>query len=140
MNVKSILRAFWCATEDYGEDEFLSVRKVREAGETVFYTVETSGNRFDAAVHKNNPDVVFFRGEGIVGGWKTTEGIPAIDVDGIPYLPPMEERNLSPSDIAKRSGVSVATVYNIAKKLGRMPTIDEVKNRQLKKGGRPRKY
>lgn len=49
--------------------------------------------------------------------------------------------NKAPSavrSLATEAGVSVATVYNYAKRLGRLPTVEE-----LKKGvkiGRPTKY
>ena len=34
---------------------------------------------------------------------------------------------LSPAELAKAANVSLATVYNVAKKLGRMPTVAELK-------------
>ena len=40
--------------------------------------------------------------------------------------------------LAERVGVSVATVYNRAKKLGRLPTEEEL--RVAAKRGRPAKY
>lgn len=40
--------------------------------------------------------------------------------------------------LAQASGVSVTTVYNYAKKLGRLPTVEELK--AGKKNGRPKKY
>lgn len=43
----------------------------------------------------------------------------------------------SAADIAKKAGVSLATVYNRAKKLRRLPTVEEAKMRE---SGRPRKY
>lgn len=48
--------------------------------------------------------------------------------------------SLSPSAIAAEAGVSVATIYNYAKTLGRLPTIEEVKNWPRKKSGRKPKY
>lgn len=44
----------------------------------------------------------------------------------------------SPAEkLAEEAGVSRTVVYRLAKKLGRLPTLDELKNR---KNGRPRKY
>ncbi len=39
--------------------------------------------------------------------------------------------------LAKEAGVSVATIYNRAKELGRFPTVEEA---QAKKTGRKSKY
>lgn len=48
--------------------------------------------------------------------------------------------SLSPSVIASEAGVSVATIYNYAKALGRLPTIEEARNWPRKKSGRKPKY
>ena len=40
-------------------------------------------------------------------------------------------------ELAEEARVSCTVVYRLAKKLGRLPTLDELKNR---KNGRPRKY
>lgn len=48
--------------------------------------------------------------------------------------------SLSPSVIASQAGVSVATIYNYAKTLGRLPTIEEARNWPRKKSGRKPKY
>ena len=46
---------------------------------------------------------------------------------------------MTPKEIAEKANVSVARVYQIAKQIGRLPTIDEVKSRKGKMG-RPKKY
>ena len=51
-----------------------------------------------------------------------------------------KEKQLTPSVLASKTGVSVATIYNYAKSLGRLPTIEEVKNWPRKKSGRKPKY
>lgn len=43
-------------------------------------------------------------------------------------------------EIAKKAKVSRGTVYRIAKLLGRLPTLEEVVNREIKKAGRKKKY
>lgn len=42
-------------------------------------------------------------------------------------------------ELAEMSNVTERRVYQIAKKLGRLPTIDEIESRKGKKG-RPKKY
>lgn len=42
-------------------------------------------------------------------------------------------------ELAEKSGKSINTVYYYAKKLGRLPTVEELKDPK-KKTGRPRKY
>lgn len=44
----------------------------------------------------------------------------------------------TPTRLAEEAGVSLATVYNRARELGRLPTIEELQKR--KSTGRPRKY
>lgn len=39
--------------------------------------------------------------------------------------------------LARLSGKSRTVIYKLAKRFGRMPTLEEIKNR---KNGRPRKY
>lgn len=41
-------------------------------------------------------------------------------------------------ELAAKANVSVATVYNYAKRLGRLPTVEELLNGR--KRGRPTKY
>lgn len=41
-------------------------------------------------------------------------------------------------ELSKKSGKAISTVYYYAKKLGRLPTLEELKN--TKKAGRPKKY
>lgn len=48
-----------------------------------------------------------------------------------------EEKKLTVKELVKLTGKSKTTIYNLCKKLGRMPTVDEVMNR---KNGRPTKY
>lgn len=43
------------------------------------------------------------------------------------------------TELAKITNVSVRRVYQIAKKLGRLPTIEEIEERKGKVG-RPKKY
>lgn len=40
-------------------------------------------------------------------------------------------------ELAKETGKSRVTIYKVAKRLGRIPTIEEIMNRQT---GRPKKY
>lgn len=51
----------------------------------------------------------------------------------------MEEKKLSIEEIAKACGKSVRTVYRRARELGRLPTLEEMKEPRPKTG-RPRKY
>ena len=138
MGVKQVLRAFWAVLEDYDGD--ISCRKVKSENGHTWYLVETDGNRFDAVVHDSDPDLVFYRGEGIIGQWRNTDGTPVVELNGIPYV--MDELlpdapTMRPSQIAQAAGVSIATVYRHAKNLGRFPTVEEIRNSKM---GRPRKY
>ena len=137
MSVKSILKAFWTAFENY--DGNISCRKTDERNGVIFYSVETGGNSFEAAIHSDEPGVVFFRGEGLgANDWKCSDGLPVIELDGVPYSAPIAEETLTPSEVAKAAGVSLVTVYKHAKRLGRLPTVDEIKEAS-KRNGRPRK-
>ena len=40
-------------------------------------------------------------------------------------------------ELAEKTGKSKVTIYKVARRLGRIPTIEEVMNRQ---NGRPKKY
>lgn len=40
-------------------------------------------------------------------------------------------------ELAEKTGKSKVVIYKVAKRLGRIPTIEEIMNRQV---GRPRKY
>ena len=42
-------------------------------------------------------------------------------------------------ELAEKHGVSHTLIYNMAKKLGRLPTDEEIENRN-RKTGRPQKY
>lgn len=42
-------------------------------------------------------------------------------------------------ELAKKHNVSHTLIYNMAKKLGRLPTDEEIENRN-RKTGRPQKY
>ena len=42
-------------------------------------------------------------------------------------------------ELAKKHKVSQTIIYNMAKKIGRLPTDEEIENRNKKKG-RPQKY
>ena len=42
-------------------------------------------------------------------------------------------------EIAKEANVTEARVYQLAKKLGRLPTVEEIESRKGKRG-RPKKY
>lgn len=48
---------------------------------------------------------------------------------------PNEEKSVQ--SLAEKSGKSVPAVYNLARKLGRLPTVEELKNQKI---GRPKKY
>lgn len=133
--VKQVLRAFFNFAENY--DGNISVRKVKEERGVTFYRVETDGNTFEAVIHNDDQDTVFYHGEGIMGQWKSTDGGEVVEIDGIPYILDKTTKKMTASEIAKIAGVCVATVYSRAKELGRMPTIEEIK---VKKLGRPRKY
>lgn len=43
---------------------------------------------------------------------------------------------MTAKEIATKSGVKLWKVYDIAKELGRLPTVEEVKNHKPKKKGR----
>lgn len=45
--------------------------------------------------------------------------------------------NLSVKELAEKTGRSTQVIYRLIKKLGRVPTIEEIINRP---NGRPRKY
>ena len=49
----------------------------------------------------------------------------------------MEEKKMTIAELAAASGKSKTAVYNLAKKLGRLPTLEEV---QSVKRGAPVKY
>ncbi len=49
----------------------------------------------------------------------------------------MTEKKLTVKELSERTGKCQAAIYNLCKKLGRMPTIDEVLSQ---KRGRPPKY
>jgi response regulator of citrate/malate metabolism len=40
-------------------------------------------------------------------------------------------------ELAKETGKSKVVIYKVAKRLGRIPTVEEIMNRQV---GRPKKY
>ena len=46
---------------------------------------------------------------------------------------------MTPKEIAEKANVSEARVYQIAKQLGRLPTVAEIEERKGKRG-RPKKY
>ncbi len=136
-STKSILTAFWKFVDDYDGD--ISCHKAETKGDATFYKVVTDGNTFDAVVHEGDPDIVFFRGEGIVGGWRCTDGLPVVELDGVPYIAPevVPARPMTVSELAKASGKTVSSVYYHAKALGRLPTLEELK---AAKTGPKRKY
>ena len=133
--VKQILTAFWNAIEGYDGD--ISCRKEKHEDGVTYYSVETEGNDFVAAVHDDNPNIVFYR---LRNGydWRTTDGIDAVELNGKPCLPPdLMPRPMTVSELAAEAGVSVPTVYYRARKLGRLPTVEELTNTHA---GRPKKY
>ena len=135
MSVKAILKEFWKTVEDYDGD--ISCCKIGSRDGVDYYRIITDGNTFEAAARKEDNSVVFYRGDG-VSEWRSTDLAPVIELDGKPYLADQLVRPInSPSFLAKEAGVSVATVYKHAKRLGRLPTLEELKNT---KTGRPRKY
>ena len=50
-----------------------------------------------------------------------------------------EKKTLSPVELARLSGKHLATVYRRAEKLGRLPTLEELKEKKHSPG-RPKKY
>ena len=127
MNPKDILRAFWAVTEGY--DGEISCRLKKKFENRSMYTVKTDGNTFDAVMYNGEPNVVFFRGEGIVGGWKSTDFIPCVSTeDDMPQM--MDMRYFlpthMPSFVASESNKSVVQVLEKMRELGRMPTIPEM--------------
>ena len=46
---------------------------------------------------------------------------------------------MTPKEIAEKANVTERRVYQLAKKLGRLPTVEEIESRKGKRG-RPRKY
>lgn len=56
------------------------------------------------------------------------------------YRKTIKERvKMNVKDLAKKHNISHTIVYNMAKKLGRLPTDEEIENRNKTKG-RPQKY
>lgn len=51
----------------------------------------------------------------------------------------IKETDMNARELAKKHGVSHTLIYNMAKKLGRLPTDEEIENRN-RKTGRPQKY
>ena len=51
----------------------------------------------------------------------------------------VKEKNMNARELAEKHGVSHTLIYNMAKKLGRLPTDEEIENRN-RKTGRPQKY
>ena len=47
------------------------------------------------------------------------------------------KENLSVKELAEKTGRSTQVIYRLIKRLGRVPTVEEIKNRPT---GRPRKY
>lgn len=54
---------------------------------------------------------------------------------------PKQERKgeMTPKEIAEKANVTERRVYQLAKKLGRLPTVEEIESRKGKRG-RPKKY
>ena len=50
-----------------------------------------------------------------------------------------KEKDMNARELAEKHGVSHTLIYNMAKKLGRLPTDEEIENRN-RKTGRPQKY
>ena len=50
-----------------------------------------------------------------------------------------KEKDMNARELAEKHGVSHTLIYNMAKKLGRLPTDEEIENRN-RKMGRPQKY
>ena len=48
-----------------------------------------------------------------------------------------EKKTLTVKDLCDLTGKKKSTIYRLAKELGRLPTVEEVKSIQM---GRPRKY
>ena len=46
---------------------------------------------------------------------------------------------MTPKEIAEKANVTERRVYQLAKKLGRLPTVEEIESQKGKRG-RPKKY
>lgn len=137
MTAKELFAA-WAKVKD-GYDGPVTCREVRSEKGCTFYVAETDGGTFELAQYEDNPDLLFYREEGVCYSWATTFGVQAMELNGMPVLPPWApETSLYWAEIlAAASGKSVATVYRLANKLGRWPTLDEFK---AVRTGRPKKY
>lgn len=129
---KQILRAFLAVTDGYDGEISCRIKKKFDNG--AMYSVETDENAFDAVMYDNKPNIVFFREEGIVGGWKSTDFIPCVSTeDDMPQM--MDMRYFlpaqMPSFVASESNKSVVQVLEKMRELGRMPTIPEMRQSGL---------
>lgn len=50
-----------------------------------------------------------------------------------------EDQKMTVQELAEQANVTERRVYQMAKKLGRLPTLDEIESRKGKRG-RPKKY
>lgn len=150
MTVIQILKKYWNSADNYVGT--ISIQEEKQIGKTIFYIVETEGNTFEV-VRTIDSNIVFLHCALEIGNWIATDGVDktkyVIEIKGIPYLAPqpridMEENSfifentdLSVNELANLSGKSTTAVYNLAAKLGRLPTFKELINVKM---GRPKKY
>jgi predicted transcriptional regulator len=71
----------------------------------------------------------------------TQNGEKTIVNIGTPIVEIIEEkrRKMTIQELAKQTNVTESRVYQLAKKLGRLPTVAEIESRKGKRG-RPKKY
>lgn len=128
-NPKSILRAFWRATENYDGD--IVCRQTETGSGYSVFIVETDGNTFDAVMYDDDPMIVFYRTSGAVNEWRCTDLVPCVEMDGLPRISPAADLlppNAIPSFIAREANVSVENVFDYAARLHRLPTASEMRN------------
>ncbi|MCD8201478.1 MAG: hypothetical protein LUD47_05375 [Clostridia bacterium] len=138
MKVKEILTAFWRYAKSYDGD--ISCKKTEERNGYSFYSIQTDKFEYLAAVEdKADRRFVFFSLAG-TGEWQTSDKLAAyVDDEGLPRLQDGDVSVKTAPQLAAESGKSVATVYKLAKTLGRLPTVEELQA-ERKSPGRPRKY
>ncbi|MEG1662465.1 MAG: hypothetical protein RR338_00610 [Clostridia bacterium] len=78
-----ILAKYFKEKENY--DDEISATALKKFENREYFRVETVGNDFEICAY--NDGTIFIRLGGMVGGWKTLDGQPALIVDDIPFLP-----------------------------------------------------
>ncbi|MCD8200862.1 MAG: hypothetical protein LUD47_02185 [Clostridia bacterium] len=151
--LQEILNAFWKYRQGYSGD--IKTIYLGETETFTLYCVETESGRYVAAMCGLNfdlsdmasgtPDrgVVFYtvcsKHGKILGPNEEGTNVEYVDMDGVVQRVDAGQGYMRPAELAAESGKSVTRIYQIAKKLGRLPTLDELK-RESKPTGRPRKY